>query len=426
MASKGSLAGRALLAVVLLVVFYVIAIGISLALFALGVWLLKHGRGSGTGKGVVFSFITGAVILWSVFPRPDFFEEPGPRLDPKKHPRLFDALRKIARGLGQEMPADVYLVPDVNAFVTQRGGIMGLGSKRVMGLGLPLLQALTVTEMRGVIAHEFGHFVGGDTKLGPWIYKTRSALARTVVNLGDSITSWFFLQYFKMFLRITEAISRAQEYEADAVSAKLVGSRALISGLKKTHGAAPAFNVYMDSEYLPVLGSGFRPPLAEGFGRFLRSKEIATALKEEVAGALRSHDHDPYDSHPPLADRVAALEKLREGAEPPEDDPPALSLLEDVAAAEKELIAMLLKDQAASLKAVKWSETAEKVTIPGWKELLAENGSHLAKVTPESLAGDAKRFTKVGKLLVNEPGADAELHRRAGVSLVGSALGLAL
>lgn len=52
---------------------------------------------------------------------------------------------------------------------------MGVGSKRVMGLGLPLLNALTVSELRAVLAHEFGHFVGGDTSLGKWIHKTRSA-----------------------------------------------------------------------------------------------------------------------------------------------------------------------------------------------------------------------------------------------------------
>jgi Zn-dependent protease with chaperone function len=91
------------------------------------------------------------------------------------------------------MPAHVYLVSDVNAFVTQRGGIMGIGSRRVMGIGLPLLRTLQVDELRAVLAHEMGHFYGGDTKLGPWIYKTRGALARTVVNLakaGRSTDHW--------------------------------------------------------------------------------------------------------------------------------------------------------------------------------------------------------------------------------------------
>jgi Zn-dependent protease with chaperone function len=34
---------------------------------------------------------------------------------------------------------------------------MGFGSRRVMGLGLPLLQALNVSQLEAVLAHEFGH-----------------------------------------------------------------------------------------------------------------------------------------------------------------------------------------------------------------------------------------------------------------------------
>jgi heat shock protein HtpX len=78
----------------------------------------------------------------------------------------------------------VYLIGQVNAFVADRGGIMGFGSRRVMGIGLPLLSILTVSELRGVLAHEFAHYYGGDTRLGPWVYKTQSAMIRTFQNIG--------------------------------------------------------------------------------------------------------------------------------------------------------------------------------------------------------------------------------------------------
>ena len=52
---------------------------------------------------------------------------------------------------------------------------MGFGSRRVMGLGLSLMQILTVSELRAVVAHEFGHFHGGDVAIGPWIHKTSAA-----------------------------------------------------------------------------------------------------------------------------------------------------------------------------------------------------------------------------------------------------------
>jgi heat shock protein HtpX len=44
------------------------------------------------------------------------------------------------------MPAEFYVVDDVNAWVAERGGVLGIGGRRVMGIGLPLLQALSVSE----------------------------------------------------------------------------------------------------------------------------------------------------------------------------------------------------------------------------------------------------------------------------------------
>ena len=58
--------------------------------------------------------------------------------------RLFAEIRALSRATQQAMPAEVYLVPEMNAWVAQRGGVMGFGSRRVMGVGLTLLQSLTM------------------------------------------------------------------------------------------------------------------------------------------------------------------------------------------------------------------------------------------------------------------------------------------
>jgi heat shock protein HtpX len=90
----------------------------------------------------------------------------------------------LSRATGEAMPKEVYLIADVNAWVAQRGGILGVGSRRVMGLGLPLMRILSLTQLRAVLAHEFGHYYGGDTRLGPLVYNMRSAIGRTVYNLA--------------------------------------------------------------------------------------------------------------------------------------------------------------------------------------------------------------------------------------------------
>ena len=102
----------------------------------------------------------------------------------------------------------MYLVLDVNAFVMERGGIMGIGSRRVMGIGLALLASVTTVQFRAVLAHEFGHYYGGDTKLGPWVYKARLAMIRTVEGLGGSLLRFPFRMYAVMFLLVTQAVSR--------------------------------------------------------------------------------------------------------------------------------------------------------------------------------------------------------------------------
>lgn len=298
MKSSPSLAGRAVLAVVLMIGFYLLAAAIAATLFYIPfaeVAYLHHI----TAKLDLICIIAGAAILWSVLPRFDIFKAPGPALTPKQDPRLFEEIETVAKSVGQAMPAEVYLVPDVNAWVAQRGGIMGFGSRRVMGLGLPLMRTLTRSQFRAVLAHEFGHYHGGDTKLGPWVYKTRAAIGRTLASLGNG--SWIqkpFLWYGKMFLRITHAISRRQEFVADELAALTVGSKPLITGLRTIHGAGLSFSAYWHSECAPVLNAGFQPPLAEGFHRFVQARPIADAINKNVEEELKAGKADPYDTHP--------------------------------------------------------------------------------------------------------------------------------
>src|SRR5690606_16855830 len=142
-----SLALRALLALVLLVGFYVLAIGMVALLLALPVLEVLFIERIHIQLALV-SLFGAAAVAWSILPRFDRFEVPGALLTRDTQPRLFAELEDVATRAGQAMPREVYLVPQVNAFVTQRGGVLGLGSRRVMGLGLPLLQALTVPQLR--------------------------------------------------------------------------------------------------------------------------------------------------------------------------------------------------------------------------------------------------------------------------------------
>jgi Zn-dependent protease with chaperone function len=186
------LIGRAILAVLLTIGFYGLAIGITILLILIPYWEVVYLRR--LDLRIAAGCLIGALaIIISIWPRVDHFESPGPRLTLRGHPELFLEIKSIAHAVKQRMPLEVYLVPDMNAFVTERGGFMGFGARRVMGLGLPLLQILTVSELRAVLAHEFGHFYSGDTALGPWIYKTRNAIIRLWKPWGARVRCCSFL-----------------------------------------------------------------------------------------------------------------------------------------------------------------------------------------------------------------------------------------
>jgi heat shock protein HtpX len=321
---------RALFAVFGFVAFYAVTAGAIVGLVWLGItslgWL-EHIR---NGKAMLLIVcaaggcgLAAAVLAWSALPRFDKFEPPGPELKESQQPELFALIREVAAATKQRMPVHVYAVLEVNAFVTERGGIMGIGSKRVMGIGLGLLNAFNVDEVRAVIAHEFGHFYGGDTRLGPWVYKTRAAMARAVVNLQATAAKvaeievigfvltvieapfrWMTLAY----LRLASAVSRVQEFSADAVAARAVGTAPVLSGFGKLAGTAAAVDAYFDSEISTLVEHGVLPPVLAGARQFVETNRAK--LAEIDADHAKLGEASPFDSHPPLSERIAAIKKL--------------------------------------------------------------------------------------------------------------------
>ncbi len=415
--STAHLAWRAALAIALMLGFYVLALAVVAVLVVIPVMVARVSTGLAFKVGL-FCAVGAFVILKSMLPRRDRFEPPGPQLTPETQPRLFAEIRRVAAAVRQVAPAEVYLVPDVNAWVGHRGGFMGFGSRRVMGLGLPLLQALNVPELRGVVAHEFGHFHGGDVAIGPWIYKTSAALVRTVEDLQDHSKALTlpFVWYANLFFRVTHAVSRHQEVLADRLAASVAGARALASGLRETHTAGMAFVPYWHGAVEPVLSAGFVPPLAAGFDAFLKDPWVVAKVAESEKAEAQPDEPDPYDTHPPLPDRLAAL-----GVDPSsterEPGPAALSLLDELPALEGRLIDIAVRksDRSAqetglslniapdlpALTPLGWDEVGTRVWLPSWRRLAREVRKALHGVTPASLP--ELDWESIGRMVTSAP-----------------------
>jgi heat shock protein HtpX len=424
-----SLRGRFAAAIALTVGFYALALTVVGALLALAIvpWVVNgHSNVFVTASAALFA----VTILVAIFPRRGSYEAPGVRITAADQPRLLALIEDEARGCGERPPDEVYATLEANAGVTEIGR-----GRRVMIVGLPLLHLLSERGFRAVIAHEFGHYAGGDTRLGPWIYRTREAIGRTIEHLSDDDgdDSWSqrsvrlpFIWYGNAFLRVTKAISRRQEFAADALAARRTGRDVHVETLRRVHAYGPAFASYWTYEVATVLRAGRRPPVVEGFAAFLRSDRIERAAAEELQRELAEGVTDPYDSHPALAERIAAVEALPPGE--PDTSPPATALLQEPRALEPALIADLFGAEGASeLRPLEWADVGREIYVERARWLADTHGDLLGASTVGELGDLAADLGRLAaELRERKPELPPEVATGMAATLLEDTLLLAL
>lgn len=229
-------------------------------------------------------------------------------LQQEQAPALYALVEKIATSLKVKARVNIQLIAGATAYIRPERNWFGQIRSLEVGIGLPLLSTLNETELSSVIAHEFGHFVGGDLTMGPWIYRTRASIANTVYDLDDSIflLDLLFLSYGKWFLRISASISRSQEFAADALAASQFGIPATRSALEKVYLIDPMWSAYLDHELGGALQRGVKVPVFEGFRRFC----TPGTRRAEIVKSIQLNEHTAkteFDTHPTLAERVSAI-----------------------------------------------------------------------------------------------------------------------
>ncbi|RUL69509.1 protease HtpX [Dyella choica] len=209
---------------------------------------------------------------------------------------LLDTVRHHAQSAGIGMPeVAVYDAPEMNAFAT------GMSRNHALvAVSTGLLQQMDRQQVAAVLGHEIGHVANGDMVTLTLIQGVLNTLvivaARIVGRLVDSwlsggrdregggigyfVTVLVLQLVFGLFASmIVMAFSRWREFRADAAGAKLAGRGAMISALQRlqlNHGESS----------LPktMAAFGISGPLAQGLQRL-------------------------FMSHPPLEERIAALQQ---------------------------------------------------------------------------------------------------------------------
>ena len=436
-----SFALRSAVAVALTASFCALVLGLAW-FFATLIWPGGGDRDPRRALQVAGALGLGA-LLWSIAPRRGKWKVARALLRPEDEPELFAEIDRIAAAAGQRRPARVYLVPDPNAFVFQERRWLAFPGPMVLGLGLPFAAALSVGELRGVLAHEFGHFRGGDTRLGPWIASTRAALERSIQTFGRA-GIWHLavpLQWYgKLFLRVTNAISRRQERAADEFAASYVGGPTLARALYRTQTAAAGYEGFLNSECEFPIEAGVLPPLGEGFARFLSAQCVHASLRREVERRLGAEQAGPYDTHPPARERIAAAERVSParrrdaggsggagGADrTPDADRSALTLFRKLPEHERALAReMIAVDPERERKAVPWEDVVEEVLVPYWMRQRDAARVALQGYDASGLVRLVEELERFGSAMQPTP-PNVEQAQGQALNAAGSALCLAL
>ena len=215
-----------------------------------------------------------------------------------ENPQVYRRVEPLVRGLCQRMGLPMpklYIIPEQspNAFATGRSP-----NHASVAFTSGILQLMNDNELEGVVAHELGHVLHRDILISS-VAATLAAAITMIARMafwfgprsdddreGGGLGAIFMLILAPIAAMLIQlAVSRSREYDADAASAKYVGSPyPLINGLKELDGW---------SKQIPMEATPSTAHL------FIMKPRIMTGL-----GSL-------FSTHPSTEDRIRRLQAMR-------------------------------------------------------------------------------------------------------------------
>ncbi len=191
-------------------------------------------------------------------------------LKPEEQPRLFAFLRELADAAAAPRPHRVFVSAQVNAAVFYDVSVLNLvfPSRKNLEIGFGLVNALSLGELRAVLAHEFGHFTQRSMAIGRWTYVAHQIASSLIARRDQLDTFLIRLSHvdirfawigwilrvivwsirslidtlFRGVMLLQRALSREMEFHADLVAVSLTGSDALIHALRRLPAADDAWD----------------------------------------------------------------------------------------------------------------------------------------------------------------------------------------
>ena len=253
-----------------------------------------------------------------------------------EQPALHSLIREICRQVRAPLPARVQVDCQVNASASLRGGVFGvLGRDLDLTIGLPLVTGLSVRELSGVLAHEFGHFAQGGGMRMTVLIRSINAWLYRVVNERDTwdskleewskegdwrvmlpmslarLSVWVSRQALAAVTMVGHGVScymlRQMEFDADSYEVKIAGTtaftRTMVRLRELSAGSQVAYGHLQDS----LDDRAIPADLPRLFAEY--SRRLPDNIREKVQ-SVSDDRTGTFDTHPADGDRVAAAQAL--------------------------------------------------------------------------------------------------------------------
>lgn len=287
-----------------------------------GLMLLRALEGASTATATLalaallaVGWFTARLSSWLWVPTPDCS---GIVLPDALAPGFRRRIDRLCARLGARRIDRVLATPEVNAAVVCRPAFGLFGPMRTtLLLGIPLAHCLTPQQLSAVLAHELAHLSAQRGPRGAWAAHLRTWWLRCFDRIDEDdgplahAARRVFARTAQTDLDESIQLSRLDEFEADALAARAVGAPALAGALVDlalkdrflTENYWTKVMAQAHSRRMPRI----RPFREMGLGMqvgFVRDDALADL--HDLLDART--DTASFDTHPALAERLAALD----------------------------------------------------------------------------------------------------------------------
>ncbi|WP_406692953.1 M48 family metallopeptidase [Saccharopolyspora sp. ID03-671] len=329
---------RAALALALHIGFFVVSLGLVAGLLMMAGMTFR--RDTVGGLKVAFAaLVVGATLLFCL--RAVLRNKVRPRgvpLDRVNQPNLWRTIDQLVDATDSPLPDEIRITSEPSVTVREDTALLGLRTRtRYLEIGLPMLAALTTSELGALLAHAVGRLTGR-SRLAVTAHRVLASVRRTRDGLTAGPVKWLFAGYARVFTAIAVTTTKELVLAGDAAAVRVAGKRTAVMALRKSVAVELGWQDYTD-EYLSMAATiGHAPDVLLGFRSFMDHPTRKPALAERAKVAIAEETGEL-----PVRTRVEMMKRLK-SADKEVDERPAFAILRKPRNAVPELEDHLLVD----------------------------------------------------------------------------------